>query len=114
MSNTQNNMMVLANCERVEKEAISNYARTLCETLTDSDIDTIFSQMLYLEKKVGGGDYRSLIENAQESGFRIDKYSVVEDIEALIDDYIDKGVDEASIATHEVEDGIIVTYEIEE
>lgn len=114
MNNTQNNMTVLANCEREAKEAISNYARTLCESLTDSDIDTIFGQMLYLEETIDGGDYRSLIKNAQESGFRIDKYSEVEDIDALIDDYIDKGIDEACITTHEVEGGIIVTYEIGE
>ena len=114
MSNTQNNnMTVLANCERATKEAISNYARSLCESLTDSDIDTIFSQMLYLEETIEGGDYKSLIENAQESGFRIDKYSEVEDIDTLIDEYIDRGIDEACITTHEVEDGIIVTYEVE-
>ena len=114
MSNTQiNNVAVLANSERVAKEAISNYARTLCGTLTDSDIDTIFSQMLYLEETIEGGDYCSLIENAQEAGFRIDKYSEVEDIDALIDEYIDRGIDEASITTHEVDDGIIVTYEVE-
>lgn len=115
MSNTQNNnMAVLAVSERVAKEAISNYAHTLCESLTDSDIDTIFGQMLYIEEKVNKGDYHSLIENAQESGFRIDKYSEVEDIDALIDDYLERGIDEASITTHEVEDGVIVTYEVEE
>ena len=115
MSNKQNNnMTVLANdSKRVAKEAISNYARTLCESLTDSDIDTIFSQMLFLEETVEGGDYKSLIENAQECGFRIDKYSEVEDIDALIDEYIDKGIDEACITTHEVDDGVIVTYEVE-
>lgn len=115
MSNTQNNnMTVLANCERETKEAISNFARTLCESLTDSDIDTIFSQKLFLEETIDGGDYRSLIENAQECGYRIDKHSEVEDVDALIDEYIDKGIDEASITTYEVEDGVIVTYEIED
>ena len=105
---------VLANCECEAKEAISNYARTLCESLTDSEIETIFNQRLYLEETIEGGDYRSLIENAQECGFRIDKYSEVEDIDALIDEYIDRGIEEASITTHEVEGGIIVTYEVED
>ena len=114
MINKQNNMTVLANCEREAKETISNSARTLCESLTDSEIETIFNQRLYLEETIEGGDYRSLIENAQEAGFRIDKYSEVEDIDALIDEYIDKGIEEACITTHEVEGGIIITYEVEE
>lgn len=116
MSNKQNNdMTVLADdSKRVAMEAISNFARTLCESLTDSDIETVFGQKLFLEETIDGGDYRSLIENAQECGYRIDKHSEVEDVDALIDEYIDKGIDEASITTYEVEDGVIVTYEIEE
>ena len=113
MSNTQNNnMTVLANCERVAKEAISNYARTLCESLTESDVDTVFGQLLYLTENVDGGDYQSLIEELQESGFCIDKHGIVEDIDALIEEYVERGIDEEGITTHEVEDGVIVTYHV--
>ena len=115
MSNTQNNnMTVLANCEREAKEAISNFARTLCESLTESDVDAVFGQLLYLTENVDGGDYQSLIEELQESGFCIDKHGIVEDIDALIEEYVERGIDEESITTHEVEDGVIVTYHVED
>ena len=116
MSNYANNdMTVLANdSKRVAMESISNFARALCESLTDTDIETVFTQLLDIEENVNGGDCESLIEGLQESGFMIDKYGIVEDIDALIDEYVDRGIDSESITTYEVDNGLIVTYSVED
>lgn len=105
MFNNEVNTAVACDCEA--KNAISAYARKLCENLTENEIDAVFAQMLYLEETVSGGNFETLIEGLGDS-FRIEKFTNDVDIDALMET---RDIDLESVTLHEVGDSIIVTYD---
>ena len=106
MSNNINSIKsAFANCEGEAFTAIANFARTLCESLTDNDIVAMFDQSVELCE-----DYNEIIENAKLDGLRIEKHFNVTDTEAFIDENISEDIDSESINIFEMDGYIIVNY----
>ena len=106
MKNNNETKTAFASCDCVAKEAIIKFARNLCESLTDNDIDEVFSQMLMIEEEVERGNYETLLEGLGDS-FRIEKHAKGTDIDARMDEL---NVDLETVTEYEVEDGIVVVY----
>ena len=109
MSNNQTVIDGFTNGEGVAFNAIAEFARSLCETLTDADIIEMFKQHIYMLGE--DGDYNDIIEYATEAGMRIEKRYNVTDIEKYIDEEIDENINSESINVFDMGEYILVNYD---
>ena len=110
-TNTNISQAFAFNGEHEALNALHAFAITLCDGITEFETETIFSQLLELER-VCGGNHKTLIDGLRDT-FRIEKHALA-DTNELIKSYdMMEGIDMESLILHRIGKVVIATYEID-